>query len=104
MKSILPLAAAFLLVGCQPPDPRAECARLEAETLAVVNRNTRPPVGLDPIGERRFYLQDRWNIDFQLLEVANPYGDRLKVRDVYTFCESLTGRSALPGMVPNPFR
>lgn len=70
----------------------------------MVNRNTSPPVGRDPIGERRFYLQDKWNIDFQLLGVANPYGDALKVRDVYTFCQSLTGRNVLPGAVPNPFR
>jgi hypothetical protein len=39
---LLLLALPVLLIGCQPPDPRAECARLQAETVAVVNRNPKP--------------------------------------------------------------
>ena len=108
MKPLLRLGveacALLLLTGCQQVDPRSECARLEADSMAVVNRNTKPPFGLDLIEERRFYLEERWNIDFQLLAVANPYVKSLKTRDPYTFCESLTGRRALPSEVPNPYR
>ena len=100
----LPLALLPLLAGCQQPDLVAECARLEADSKAVVERHAKPPFVLDPVEERRFYLEERGNIDFPLLEVANPYAQRLKTRDPYTFCEAVMGRRAIPPAVPSPFR
>lgn len=101
MNRFLPVLA-LLLAGCQQIEPRIECARLEADTLAVINRHPRPPFDLDPVESRDFYLL-KGNIDFPLLEVANPYAKALHTRDPYTFCKALTGRNAL-GEVSNPYR
>ena len=102
MKALFPLGLALLLTGCQQVDPRAECARLTADTAGLISRSPQPAYDLDPVERRRFYL-GKGSIELNLRILAEPYGKTLRTTDPFTFCQSLTGRNPLPSGIPNPY-
>lgn len=96
------LFASPLLVGCQPVDPRVECARLAVDLQAVVDRNPKPP-GIAGLWDANLFYLGKGNIRSQLLDAARPYEQSLKTPDPIMFCDRLTGDSPKPWAVPDPY-